>query len=258
MKSFQFIYVLIFLTSLFSVTKTKAQNTIFLSNGRIEYERKMNLWAQLDDVEWLSEDESAKEFFKKLNPQFKTTYFNLDFKGDKTLFEPGRDNPANNKTMGWDGPGETNTVFNDLAKSLTISQKNVYEEKFLLQDSIRKIQWKITDEKRIIAGFECHRANAIIMDSIYVVAFYTDAITTTGGPESFTGLPGMILGVALPREHITWFATKVYTENVTDANLIPPTKGKKVNNTELLKTLKDQMPTWDKKVANRNIRAAMI
>jgi GLPGLI family protein len=49
----------------------------------------------------------------------------------------------------------------------------------------------------VIAGFNCRRANAMIMDSIYVVAFYTDEILTTGGPESFSGLPGMILGVAL-------------------------------------------------------------
>jgi len=256
MKSLHYIYALIFSTLLFTAIKTKAQNTIFLSHGTIEYERKVNLWAQIDDEDW-DNDEDWKALMRKINPQFKSTYFNLDFNGNKTLFLPGRENSANNKMWG-DSPGETNTVFNDLEKSLTISQKNVFEEKFLVQDSLRNIQWKITDETRNIAGFECRRANAMIMDSIYVVAFYTDAITTTGGPESFTGLPGMILGLALPHEHITWFATKVYTENITDANLIPPTKGKKVNTAELLKTLKDQMPTWDKKWANRNIRQVMI
>ncbi len=256
MKNLKYLYTIIFATFLFTSVKTKAQNAIFLSHGRIEFERKVNLWAQIDDEDW-DNDDDWKALMRKINPQFKSTFFDLDFNGNKTLFKPGRENPANNKMWG-DNPGETNTVFNDLAKDLTISQKNVFEEKFLVQDSLRNIQWKITDEKRIIAGFECRRANAIIMDSIYVVAFYTDAITTTGGPESFTGLPGMILGVALPHEHITWFATKVYTENITDADLVPPTKGKKVNNTELLKTLKDQMPTWDKKWANRNIRTVMI
>ena len=241
---------------LFTSIKTKAQNAIFLTHGRVEFERKVNLWAQIDDEDW-DNDEDWKALMRKINPQFKSTFFDLEFNGNKTLFKPGRENPANNKMWG-DSPGETNTVFNDLAKALTISQKNVFEEKFLVQDSVRNIQWKITDETRNIAGFECRRANAIIMDSIYVVAFYTDAIITTGGPESFTGLPGMILGIALPHEHITWFATKVYTENITDADLVPPTKGKKVNNTELLKTLKDQMPTWDKKWANRNIRTVMI
>jgi GLPGLI family protein len=256
MKNLKYIYAIIFAMFLFTSIKTKAQNAIFLTHGRIEFERKVNLWAQIDDNDW-DNDEDWRTLMRKINPQFKSTFFDLDFNSNKTLFKPGRENPANNKMWG-DSPGETNTVFNDLAKDLTTSQKNVFEERFLVQDSLRNIQWKITDEKRTIAGFECRRANALIMDSIYVVAFYTDAITTTGGPESFTGLPGMILGVALPHEHITWFATKVYTENITDADLVPPTKGKKVNNTELLKTLKDQMPTWDKKWANRNIRTVMI
>jgi GLPGLI family protein len=31
------------------------------------------------------------------------------------------------------------------------------------------------------------------MDSVFIVAFYTDQIVTSGGPESFNELPGMIL-----------------------------------------------------------------
>jgi GLPGLI family protein len=66
------------------------------------------------------------------------------------------------------------------------------------------------------------------LDSIYVVAFYTDEIHVSGGPESFHGLPGMILGVAVPHENVTWFATKV-TETVDSKNIVPPKKGKEVN-----------------------------
>src|SRR6476661_3726262 len=235
MKNLKYFFIITCSTLFFSTSKSHAQNSIFLSHGRIEFERKVNLWAQIDDNDW-DNDEDWKTLMRKINPQFKSTYFDLDFNDNKTLFKPGRENPANNKMWG-DSPGETNTVFNDLSKDLTVSQKNVFEEKFLVQDSLRNIQWKVTDEKRIIAGFECRRANAIIMDSIYVVAFYTDAITTTGGPESFTGLPGMILGIALPHEHITWFATKVESVSVADAQLTPPQKGKKTDNAGIKETV---------------------
>ena len=87
--------------------------------------------------------------------------------------------------------------------------KQAFEKSFLVKDSIKKIKWKLTDETREIAGYQCHRANALFFDSIYVVAFYTDEILTKGGPESFNGLPGMILGIAIPHQHITIFATKV-------------------------------------------------
>lgn len=245
---------ILFLTFVFRGYGLKAQHAIFLQKGRIEFERKVSMWAQIDEM---NDEDDWKNLMKKRYPQFKSTFFNLDFNGDKTLYQPGRENPANNKMWG-DEPGETNIVFNDLAQELTVSQKTVFEEKFLVKDSIRNIHWKITDETRNIAGFECRRANAIIMDSIYVVAFYTDAITTTGGPESFTGLPGMILGVALPHEHLTLFATKIYTEDISPASLVPPAKGKKVNNAELLQTLRQDMPTWDKKWAEHHIRTVMI
>ena len=102
---------------------------------------------------------------------------------------------------------------------------------------------------REIAGFNCRRANAIIMDSIYVVAFYTDEILAPGGPESFSGLPGMILGVALPHEHITWFATKVEMVPVEPAELNAPVKGKKVNNKELLETINNTFKDWGREGA---------
>jgi GLPGLI family protein len=38
---------------------------------------------------------------------------------------------------------------------------------------MRNYQWRITDETRTIAGFECKKAVTKICDSVYVVAFYT-------------------------------------------------------------------------------------
>lgn len=109
--------------------------------------------------------------------------------------------------------------------------------KFIVTDSVRKIEWRITNEIKDIAGYNCRRANAVIMDSVYVVAFYTDQIVPKTGPESFTGLPGMILGVALPHEHITWFAKNVFIRKISNEQLMPPTGGKKVTMTEMQKSL---------------------
>jgi GLPGLI family protein len=239
----------------FTALKTSAQNVVFLKEGKIEFEKRINLYAQIDEDNSDEADDSWKTLQKKTLPNFKTSYFNLYFKNDKTLYEPGKENPDNNKI--WPQPAEDNTISNDLDKGQSISQKRVFEELFLVNDSTRKIKWKLTDETRTIAGQECRRANAIIMDSIYVVAFYTDAITTTGGPESFNGLPGMILGVALPHEHITWFATKIYAEPVTDDQLKAPTKGKKVNNKTLLTTMNDSLKDWGK-YGKKYIKATML
>jgi len=96
-----------------------------------------------------------------------------------------------------------------------------------LTDSIRKIEWRITNDTRDIAGFECHKAVGKILDSVYIIAFYTDQITTSGGPLSYCNLPGMVLGVAIPRCNLTIFATKVEFTEPRPEKLMPPIpKGK--------------------------------
>jgi GLPGLI family protein len=229
-----------------------AQHAKFITSGTIEFEKSINVYA-------LAKREMGKrtdalsiqrlEAYEKSTPQFTKLHGTLTFDNNKTLYTPatetyeriwGNDNPAGK---------QFNLVYNDLATGLTTNQKNIYEELFLLKDSIRKIKWKITDETREIAGFTCRRANALIMDSVYVVAFYTNEIHVSGGPESFTGLPGMILGVALPYDSFTWFATKV-TEAVIPPNVIVPAKkGKVINNKQLAEILKDFMKSWGTNIA---------
>ncbi|HEY4205211.1 MAG TPA: GLPGLI family protein [Puia sp.] len=228
-----------------------AQNTIFLSQGKIEFERRVNQYSQIEgDNEW-------SDLQKKTLSQFKTTYFDMLFTRSKTLYKPGREGTGN--SMGWfsEQPGQDNTVYTDLDNEKSISQKKVFEETFLVTDSLRKIRWKLTDETRVIAGFNCRRANAIIMDSLYVVAFYTDEILTTGGPESFSGLPGMILGIAMPHQHVTWFATKVEAVPVADTQLTPPQKGKKTDVAKLKETLNSAFKDWGK-YAQRFIQASLL
>ncbi|HEU0226853.1 MAG TPA: GLPGLI family protein [Arachidicoccus soli] len=226
--------------------QTFAQHAMFLSHGKIVFEKKVNMYALIQeemkrypDDPWMSQ---YYEAYKKTNPQFATTDFNLVFDGQKTLFK-AVDETDNNHSFYSYSP--KNIVYSDLAKQQAVSQKKVFEDLFLVKDSTRKIQWKITDETREIAGFQCRRANALIMDSIYVVAFYTDQIPCSGGPESFNGLPGMILGVALPYDHITWFATKVSTGTMAiDAEIVPPVKGKETTKHALYLKLKDAMKDW--------------
>lgn len=241
-----------FLATLLYAVPLHAQNAIFLSSGKIEFERKVNLHSLIED------DDAWADFEKKNTPKFKTTYFDLYFSGNKTLYQPGRDNPDNLRTMDWSNIADQNVVYAELDSSRCIAQKKVFEELFLIQDSTRKIQWKITDETRTIAGFQCRRANALIMDTLYVVAFYTDEIITPGGPESFSGLPGMILGVSLPHKHVTWFATQVSAQPPANNIFKIPAKGKKASYATLKDQMKDVMKDWGAKYRQRNLEAMML
>ena len=65
-----------------------------------------------------------------------------------------------------------------------------------------------------------------------------------GGPEGIQGLPGMILGMGIPRLHATWFATKVEVFDVKMNKVAPATKGKKVSREALMQTLGKLAQDW--------------
>jgi len=240
-------YIICF--SLFIIHYSLFAQDIFISKGQIEFEKKVNVYKNLDDqnkdnndgFDWIST-------VKKQIPEWNTTYFNLYFDDNKTMYKPGREVNQGTKGPDWfQDPAQNNIVYCNFEIKQSVSQKSVFESMFLISDSLRKANWKITNDVRDIAGFKCRKATTIIMDSVFIVAFYTDQITTSGGPESFNSLPGMILGLAVPRLHTTWFATKVEVTDPLPATFIPPVKGKKANNADLLAKVQSSFKeSWNK------------
>jgi GLPGLI family protein len=242
----------IILIALTALTLSAGAQTQFLAKGKIEFERKINVHRQFEAQE---NDTWYKEYLSKL-PKFHTSYFDLYFSDDKTMYKHNRDGDGPKNFWGI-GPAKENIIVTDLARQSYTGAKRVYEENYLIQDSTRKLEWKLSDETRTIAGFECRKAVAKICDSVYVVAFYTDEILVSGGPESFNGLPGMILGLAIPRLYTTWFATKVQLIEPKDNDLAAPTKGKKVNAKALEATLQKSLKDWGKE-GQKNIWWVML
>ena len=231
---------------LLSANLLYAQGQRFTTTGVIEYEKRVNMFSIIQKS--INKDNEAYmapafESYKRKASQFRTLKSKMSFGQGKTLYAPVVEEtpPSNNFSV--PAANQPNTVYIDLDTKTSIIQKEVFEEKFLVKDSIRKINWKLTNETRDIAGYPCRRANALVLDSVYVVAFYTDKIPLSGGPETFTGLPGMILGVALPHENITWFATKVTDMPLPEA-ITPPKKGKPVDNKLLILTLQKALKSW--------------
>lgn len=61
------------------------------------------------------------------------------------------------------------------------------------ENSIRN-QWKLSDEKKVIGGFECRKATISKFGRNFI-AWYTTLIPISDGPYKFFGLPGLILQV---------------------------------------------------------------
>ena len=66
----------------------------FVSSGKIEFERKVNLHKLYDyEGTW-------GEYIRKTAPQFITSYFDLVFREDKSIYKPGREVLTQKPTTG--------------------------------------------------------------------------------------------------------------------------------------------------------------
>ena len=230
--------IIFLIIGLLSINQLSAQ---FIRAGKIEFERRTNQHSFLED------ENMFDAMIKESMPKFAVTYNDLIFDEKTSLFKEGKD-PEHNK-IHWTLAYLTNTVYKDMEKGARTSKKNMFGTDYLVQDSLLKIDWKITGEPRTIAGFECKKAVGRIFDSVVVIAFYTDEILASSGPESFGGLPGMILGLAIPRLHTTWYATKL--EVIETPAISPPKEGRKYSGEQFKKELTEKIKTneWLKKIA---------
>ena len=226
-------------------------------NGKITYERKYNLLKDLEEQNADEEDNVWFEQMKKSLPKYKIDLFELTFSKKQSVYNTLQEdeNPALRwyKTI---TEVSQKTVFES---DSTWANRTVYDKTYLIADSISKPVWKLTGEYREIAGFTCRKATTIIYDSVYVIAFYTDAIPLSGGPDFFAGLPGMILGVAIPRMHTTIFAIKVNTAVLTEADFVFKSKKKavKVNREGYRMDLSSNTEQWGK-YGNRFVLKALF
>lgn len=223
----------------------KEEIAVITFKGKITFERKLNTHKQMDEMmKSRGGNNAMADNFKKNIPKYKTDIFEMMFTQNESLYKPAKDGIMESKMMFGNIPAEKNIVYNNYKIDSTTIQKSVFEKNYLIHDSLKKFDWKITEDFRRIAGFNCRRAETIIMDSIYVIAFYTDAILAEGGPEGFNGLPGMILGIVMPRLNVTYFATKIDNYLANENDIVAPAKGDKKNYKQLDKELNESLKQW--------------
>lgn len=210
-------YLILIFSSIISIVDAQS-----LKDYEINYERKINM-AKL--YTWYN-NTTGKEKFHVENFKLKTN-------SELSIYERQEKDISEESNDVWSYMTYSHTYI-DIKNHKQISQKEVGEKTFLMKDSVPKIQWHIYDEARTIAGYPCRKAMGKYKDSILIVAFFTDQLEASVGPESIGGLPGTILGVVIPKLETTWLATSVTPkESIPMIDFKAPTKGNPVNIIEL-------------------------
>ncbi|MES2629597.1 MAG: GLPGLI family protein [Bacteroidota bacterium] len=209
-----------------------------ITSGRIVYERKTNLHKKYTDAETQ----------KYLPEKIKIELFNLYFTDSASYFAV----QANDQKDATYWATSRDQVYQDLSAHRRFTVKSVFGSSFNLSDSLRTRTWKIVPGTRKICGYECQKAIWQANDTTRIYAWFANEIIPSLGPESFNGLPGMILGLAEEDGKVIYFAKQVITEPVDPAVVQPKKPDSKARSTQEAKvTLLKQFsrePSVDKMI----------
>lgn len=218
----KYITMIAVLATLLGMAKsTKAQYAHFPEGGTITYEKTVHVKNSIKEyIKSLKEGDMQRTYMQNLVDKVGETAVlkkKLSFQGNESNWEPIKESydPMVTQLLTIGMLDYQNKAYQNLEKNEAKSFFEIAGSKVNIKDSLLNITWKITNEYREIAGYECRRANGLTLDSVYVVAFYTDQIPTSSGPSMMHGLPGMILGLVVPEQHFNIYATSVDMQTPT-------------------------------------------
>jgi GLPGLI family protein len=210
--------------------------------GKVVYERTIQVQMQLNDNDAISQ----------ILPKTRTDKFELVFGNNQSLWkhvdedDNSDDFSGNGMYIRMVGPGQNDIVFYDFANARKLEQRDLFDKKFLVEDSIHKLKWKLTGETQTLLGHVCQKATAQniakrmqmtmdngkmerkeITDTSVIVAWFTSDIPVAAGPEVQGQLPGLILALDMNNGRTVYKAIEL-SPKVDLSSIKEPAKGKKV------------------------------
>jgi GLPGLI family protein len=127
-------------------------------------------------------------------------------------------------------------TYKNRKEKLYVKGTNFLGKDFLIDEELKKIDWKLINETKKIGNFECKKASAIVNNEA-IEAWYATSIAISDGPAEYCGLPGLIVEVKTMETY--YLATQI--KKVSNLEIIKPSKGKKVSKDEFDKIKKESI-----------------
>lgn len=163
----------------------------------------------------------------------------LRFNKNESIVEPleTMDNDAFSFDFGNMIANAMGIIYTDFSTFTTIRLDESFGEPLLVNDSLKRFRWKLSNEKRKINGYNCLKATGVAFNyedegiiEIPVEAWYAPEIPIPTGPAEFGGLPGAILELSRGRDK-TYKAVEI-TFKRKEVKIKKPTKGKRLTRAE--------------------------
>lgn len=236
-----------------------------MKEGRIVYERTIQLPTRMFNTD----PGVASQLPKSRTDQFELLFGNnqslWQFLPNATNEDPGTFS-GNGVVLRFGGMNEIS--YYNFEKGTRTDQREIMDRSFVVSDSIRKGQWKLTNETKSILNYTAHKAigqrissrmqmtmengemkRQSIPDTSEIVAWFTTDIPLAIGPEMQGQLPGAILELEVNKGQTIYKAIEV-SPKVNISKIKEPNDGKKVTAAEFTKEREKLMEEMRRNMPN--------
>ena len=226
--------------------------------GKVTYERTVQMQVSFAGM---------NEEMQRMIPRSRTDRFELTFANNQTLYKAVEQEEEDETMSGDQGgvqirmvaQGANDVIYNNLETGKRVEQREVMDKKFIINDSIRPLKWKMTGETKMILNHNCMKAVATqisprtmttmdngklerkeIIDTAAIVAWFASDIPVSAGPSEFQGqLPGLILEMDVANGRQVYKAIEL--KDKADITIIKEPTGKKHYTPEEFRKERDAM-----------------
>lgn len=140
------------------------------------------------------------------------TYFKLSLNENYSLYEY-IERIQNNQDLGksYGFIRKTGILQKDLKNNEFTENINIYGQDIILQDNLPEYPWKLEKETKNILDISVRKATALLNDFTEITAWYSPNLPAKHGPETYGGLPGLILELEIRTDYGDILEVKRYT-----------------------------------------------
>ncbi|WP_375239459.1 GLPGLI family protein [Aurantibacter sp.] len=198
-----------------------------------------------------------KDVASRLKNRLQKTYVLSFNKEESSFYEEEKIDAISGATDSWGKNFTPGLQYKNLKSKTQIQNQEFYGKRFMVKDSLLKIDWQLSGETKQIGNYTCFRANALIptndlnwyafswgklrtaekkdgtenqIELTQVEAWYTLQIPVATGPLEYSGLPGLILEVSA--DNTTILCSKIVINPEEEIEIVIPNKGKEVSKQE--------------------------
>lgn len=222
--------------------------------GKIVYNRTVQVRIQVF---------GNNEGMENMLPKTRTDKFELTFANNQSLWKQAEQEDDGDMTFNNNGStmmvrtigaGSEDIMYTNLEQAKRVELRELATKKYIVEDSVRRMDWKLSDETKTILGHLCRKATSqrigtrtmmtmengqmdkkTITDTSNIVAWFTSDIPVSIGPGEYQGqLPGAILEVDINNGR-TLFTAQEITDKVNVATIKEPKGNKKLTPAEFTK-----------------------